>query len=149
SLVHLLDVFPVYQMIEKRLDVIRPPVAVVDIVGVLPNIAAQNRFGAVHQRVLAIRRFSHSNLAVLDGQPSPSGSELSDASGNELLLHLVIGTKVFGDLLLEIARELGAAAAGFHPFPKMQMVVVLARIVEESRILAERAGNNLLKRLSL
>src|SRR5262245_40447630 len=93
GLVHLLDVFPIYQMIEKRLDVIRPPVAVVDIVRVLPNIAAQNRFGTVHQWVLAIRRFSHSNLAVLDGQPSPSGSELSDASGNELLLHLVVRTK--------------------------------------------------------
>src|SRR6516165_7176680 len=64
-LVHLLDVFPVHQMIEERFDVIRPAVAVVDVVGMLPHVATQNRFGPVHERVLAVGGLHHGDLAVL------------------------------------------------------------------------------------
>src|SRR5215472_18285874 len=55
-LVHLGDVIPVDQVLHERLEVIRPAVAIVDVVGVLPHVAAENRLGAVHQRVLAVRR---------------------------------------------------------------------------------------------
>src|ERR1700688_1902795 len=34
--VHLGDVFPIDQMIDKGLEIVRPPVAIVDVVGVFP-----------------------------------------------------------------------------------------------------------------
>src|SRR5215469_17456716 len=72
------DVFPIDQMIEERLDVVGAPIAVVDIVGVLPNIAAEDRQPAMHQRVLAVRRLHDGDLAVLEGEPAPAGAELAD-----------------------------------------------------------------------
>src|SRR5207302_10653721 len=57
GLVHLVDIFPIHQVVEEGLDVVRPPVSVIDVVGVLPHVATQNRFGTVHQWILAIRRF--------------------------------------------------------------------------------------------
>src|SRR5467141_2300165 len=47
------------------------------------------------------------------------------------------------------AGQFGAAAIGLHPVPEMQMVVVLAGVVEQRRILAERALDDLLERLAL
>src|SRR5262249_53921878 len=51
------------------------------------------------------------------------------------------------DLLFERARNLVAAAIRLHPMPEMQMVVVLAGIVEEAGILAERALHDVFERL--
>src|SRR5260370_42531320 len=42
-----------------------------------------------------------------------------------------------------------AAAIGLHPVPEMQMVVVLARIVEQRGVLAERAFDDLFEGLAL
>ena len=66
------DVFPIHQVIEERLEVVRPPVAIIDIVGMLPYVAAEDRLGAMHQRIFAVRRFRHGDLAVLDGEPAPA-----------------------------------------------------------------------------
>src|SRR5712671_2062501 len=62
----LVDILPVDEMIDERLQIIRTAVAIVDVVGVLPDVAAENRDGAVHQRVFAIRRLGDFELAVLD-----------------------------------------------------------------------------------
>ena len=45
--------------------------------------------------------------------------------------------------------QLAAAAIRLHPVPEMQMVVVLAGIVEHGRILAERTLDDLLEGLAL
>src|SRR5580692_9856405 len=55
--VHLGDVVPVDETLEERLEVIGAPVAIVDVVGVLPDVAAEDRGAAVHQWILAVRRF--------------------------------------------------------------------------------------------
>src|SRR5579862_6177484 len=77
----LVDIFPVHQMIEKRLEIVRTAIAIIDVIGMLPDVAAEDRRGAVHQRVLAVRRFGDFELAVLDLQPAPAGAELADAGG--------------------------------------------------------------------
>src|SRR5581483_8425903 len=56
---------------------------------------------------------------------------------------------VLVDLLFEPARQFAAAAIGLHPLPEMDVVVVLARIVEERGVLAERALDDLLQGLAL
>src|SRR5580658_8394370 len=109
--VHLGDVVPVDEILEERLEVIGTPVAIVDVVGVLPHVAAENGRGAVHQRILAVRRLRDGELAVLDREPAPAGAELGDAGLDEIFLELGDRADVGGDLLFELAGNLVAAAA--------------------------------------
>src|ERR1700742_2219963 len=144
----LLDVFPVHEMIDERLEIVRTAVAIIDVVGVLPDVAAEDRRGAMNQRALAVGGLGNLQLAVLDRQPPPAGAELPDAGGGEIGLELIEPAEILGDLLFQLARQLVAAAIGLHPVPEMQMVVVLAGIVEDRGVLAERALHNLLQGLS-
>src|SRR6476620_2565912 len=121
----------------------------VDVVGVLPDVAAENRRRAVNQRALAVRGLGDFELAVLDRQPAPAGAELTDAGGSEIGLELVEAAEVFGDLLFQTAGQLAAAAVRLHPVPEMQMIVVLAGIVEDGRIFPERALDDLLEGFAL
>src|SRR5829696_7819445 len=132
---HLVNVFPVDQAIAESLQIVGTAVAIVDVVGVLPDVAAEDRRGAVDQRAFAVRGLGDFELAVLDRQPAPAGAELTDAGGGEIGLELLETAEVFGDLLFQTAGQLAAAAIRLHPVPEMQMVVVLAGIVEHGRIL--------------
>src|SRR5690242_9036815 len=85
---HLADVVPVHQVVEERLEVIGAPVAVIDVIGVLPYVAAEDRRGAVHQRVLAVRGLHDGELAVLDRDPGPAGTELRHPGLREVFLDL-------------------------------------------------------------
>src|SRR5437867_9467067 len=85
----LVDIVPVDQMIAERLQIVGTAVAVVDVVGVLPDVAAEDRRGAVDQRALAVRGLGDFELAVLDRQPAPAGAELADAGGGEIGLELL------------------------------------------------------------
>src|SRR3954469_19224849 len=143
-----LDVFPVHEVLDKRLQIVGTAVAVVDVVGVLPDVAAEDRGGAVHQRILAVRGLGNLELAVLDLEPAPAGAELADAGRLEVRLELLEAAEVLVDLFLDLARQLGAAAIGLHPAPEMDVVVVLAGIVEHRGVLAERALDDLLKGLA-
>src|SRR6202011_1322904 len=77
--VELGDVVPVDEVVDERLEIVRAPVAVVDVVGVLPHVAAEDRAAALHQRVSPVRGFHDGDLAVLDREPAPAGAELGDA----------------------------------------------------------------------
>src|ERR1700760_1815793 len=121
--VHLVDIFPVDQVLDERLQIVRTTVAIVDVVGMLPDVAAEDRERAVHQRILTVRGLGDFELAALARQPAPAGAELADAGGGEIGLELLEAAEVLGDLLLEPARQLGAAAIGLHPAPEMDMVV--------------------------
>src|SRR5229473_6692756 len=145
----LVDILPVHQVIDPRLQIIRTAIAIIDVVGVLPDVDAEDRGGAMDQRVLAIGRLGNLELAVLRRQPRPARTELADAGGGEIALEFLEPAEVFGDLLFQAARQFIAAAVGLHPVPEMQMVIVLARVVEEWRILAERAFDDLLEGLAL
>src|SRR6186713_1805123 len=74
-----LDVFPVHEVLDERLEIVGTAVAIVDVVGVLPDVDAEDRGGTVHQRILAVRGLGDLELAVLDLEPGPAGAELTDA----------------------------------------------------------------------
>src|SRR6516165_8585155 len=146
---HLRHMFPIDEMVHERLEVVRPAVAIIDVVGVLPDVAAQDGPRAMHQRVLAVRRLGDRDLAILDGKPTPARAELGDAGLDEVLLHLRDRAEVGDDLLFKFARNLVAAATALHPLPEMDVIVMLTRIVEEAGILAERAPDDVLERLAV
>ena len=100
----LVDILPVHQMIDERLQIVRAAIAIVDVVGVLPDVDAENRGGAMYQRVLAIGRLGDLELAVLHRQPGPARTELTDAGGGKIGLEFLEPAEVFGDLLFQAAR---------------------------------------------
>src|ERR1700735_430142 len=118
----LVDIFPVHQMIDKRLQIVRTAVAVIDVIGVLPDVDAEDRCRAMHQRAFAVGRLGDFELAVLHRQPGPARTELPAASGGEIGLELLESAEVLGDLLFEAAGQLAAAAIRLHPVPEMAMV---------------------------
>ena len=113
----------------------------------LPDIDAEHRRGAVHQRVLAVRRLHDLQLAVLDRQPRPAGAELPLAGFHEVGAELVVAGEIGVDRGLQLARQAPAAAVRLHPLPEVQVVVVLAGIVEERLVLAEGLLDDRLDRL--
>src|SRR5712675_857156 len=145
----LVDILPVNEMIDEGFQIVRTAVAIVDVVGVFPDVAAEDRDRAMHQRVLAVRCLGDFEFAVLDLQPAPSGAELADAGGGEIGLEFFQPAEVLVDLLFQPARPFVAAAVRLHPVPEMQMVVMLAGIVEHGRILSERTLDDLLEGFAL
>src|SRR5882757_8201611 len=144
----LVDIVPVDEAVDERLQIVRTAVAVVDVVGVLPDVDAEDRGRAMDQRVLAARRLRDLELAALDLQPGPAGTELADAGGGKVGLELLEAAEVLGDLLFQTAGQLAAAAIRLHPLPEVEVIVVLAGIVEDGRVLAERALHDLLEGLA-
>src|SRR5262249_46455782 len=88
------------------------------------------------------------DLAILDRQPGPTRPELGDAGLDKILLHFCDRAEVGDDLFFQVAGKLVTATIGFHPLPKMQVVVVLARIVEEAGVLSKRAFHDVFERFS-
>ena len=88
-------------MVDESRQIVRPAVAVIDVVGVLPYIAAKDRRCSMNQRVLAIRRLHDLKLAAFHRKPAPARSELGHAGFNELAAEFVKGANVRGDRLLK------------------------------------------------
>src|SRR5690606_18254512 len=145
-LVHLQDVVPVDEAVDERLEVLWTGVAVIDVVGVLPDVDAEDRRRAMDQRVLTVRGLRDLELAVLDRQPCPARTELGRTSIDEVGAELVVAAEVAVDCLLQRARQAGAAAALLHPLPEVDVVVVLGSVVEEALVLAVGLLHNFLDR---
>src|ERR1700691_2056094 len=145
-LVKLRDIVPIDEIIDKGLEIIGTAVAVVDVIGMFPNIDAEDGDRIMDDRVFAVGRFQDFDLAVLHDKPRPAGAELSDAGLNELLFRLVERTEGIGKRLFERAWNL-AAAVGLEPVPKKRVVPGLGCVVEERRVLAVRLLDNHLERL--
>ena len=112
-----------------------------------PDVDAENRAAFVHQRAFAVGGLGGDDLAVDDGEPTPARTELSRAGLDEVLLGFLDRAERIDQRLFEFAGNL-AAAVRLHPFPEMEMVVVLARVVEQARILAVGAAHDVLERLA-
>src|SRR6478752_350794 len=141
------DIVPIDQVLNEGLQIVRPAIAIIDVIGVLPDIDAEDRSGAMDEWAFAIGRLHHGHLAVLDRKPGPARSELRHAGLDEIFLHLVERTDAIDDGLFDLAGDL-AAAIRLHPFPEMKVVVVLPGIVEEAGILPKGALDDLLEALA-
>src|SRR5262245_20778648 len=145
--VQFADVVPVDQILPERLEIVGPPVAVIDVIGMLPDVAAENRRCALDQRAFSVGGLVDDELAVLHRDPAPARAELGDARLDEIFLGLGGAAEIGIDLGLEAAGNLVAAAARLHPLPEMSVIVVLACVVEEAGVLAVRALHDLFERL--
>ena len=90
----LADLGPV-DHVEEGLDVIGPAILVIEVVGVFPDIETEDgRAGAIddagtHARVVLVGCRTDAQLAVVDAQPRPAGSEPRGTGGAERLLEFV------------------------------------------------------------
>ena len=83
----------------------------------LPHVDAEDRLGAVDQRVLAVGGLQDRELAVLDREPGPARAELADTRLDEVRLELVEAAEILVDLRGQ-GRRGRAAALGFIQFQK-------------------------------
>src|SRR5208283_5111476 len=80
-LITLVDIFPVHY-VPPRLQVLRAPVVVLQIVRVLPHIVAEDGMKALRNGTVLVRRGDDLHLALaVAGQPDPSAAKLSHARG--------------------------------------------------------------------
>src|SRR5689334_5219791 len=80
---------PVHR-VPPRLEVIRAAVLVLEIVGMLPHVVAEDRGRlAVHERIVLIRRARDRELTTLVDEPHPPRAEPCGAGRVELLLELL------------------------------------------------------------
>src|SRR5258708_16344329 len=105
-------------MFDERLQVIRTAVATVDVIGVRPDVTAEDRHGAIDQRALAVRGLGNLELALLHRQPRPARTELADAGGGEIGLELLEPAEVLPDLFFQPATQFSAATLRPHPLPE-------------------------------
>src|ERR1700748_866909 len=96
---------PVYD-VPPGFDVVRTSILIIEVVGVLPNVHAEDRFGAVHQRTVLVRRRDDFQFAVLTlDQPGPATAESTSAGGGEFLLKPAKAAKCRLDIIGEFATR--------------------------------------------
>src|SRR5205814_10715806 len=96
-------------MVKKGLDEIGPPILVIEIVGVLPDIAGQEGRLPERDRVDAIQGVRDLELTLVGDEPGPAAAELIDRGLLELLLDLVHVAEIALESLREVACRRGAA----------------------------------------
>src|SRR5690348_453234 len=138
GLKHLADVVPVHQMVKERFEVVGTAIAIINVIRMFPHVAAEDRLGAVYERILAVRRFHDRQFTVLHREPAPARTELRDARLDQVFLDFGQRADIRGELFLELARQFVTAAALLHPFPKVNVIEVLGRVIEQARIFTER-----------
>lgn len=70
--------FPIDEIGRERIDVLRSEIAIVDIVGVLPHVAGQQRSVALGQQRVGIPGLGHGKLIAIEHRPGPAAAELCD-----------------------------------------------------------------------
>mmetsp|Transcript_33133 Transcript_33133/g.98580 ORF Transcript_33133/g.98580 Transcript_33133/m.98580 type:complete len:294 (+) Transcript_33133:139-1020(+) len=128
--VALSNLVPVDQLVHKGSQEVRAPVAVVDVVCMLPYVARRDGGLALDERQHRVGRLADGQLARLVGdQPRPPGAELRGAGGLELGLEVVQGAEVAVDGLRKLARRRGRRI-GVDGLPEECVVPDLRRVVE-------------------
>src|SRR6516165_4662181 len=120
-------------MVEEGLNEIRPPALEIEVVGVLPYVAGEERRLTLGQRVDRVRRRDDLQLTAFGDEPAPAAAELADCRRLELLLELVETAAVAVDGLSDRpARR--AAAVRLHRIPEKGMVPHLRGVVKDARL---------------
>src|SRR5690606_15596560 len=116
----------------EGLDVLRTQVAVVDVVGVFPHVAGQQRGVAAGHRVAGANGAGQGQGTVgLLHQPGPAGTEGADGDLGEFFLELVEGAEGGIDGVGQGAGGL-ATAVGLHAVPVEGVVPHLGGVVEDA-----------------
>src|SRR4051812_9104879 len=134
--VELGDLAPV-DHVPERVQVVRAAVLVLQVVGVLPHVGAQQRRLAGRHRVVLVRRARHRQARAIVDQPRPAGAELVHAGVLELGLEVGEGAERGVDRLRQRAVGLTAAVGG-QPLPEQAVVVVAAAVVADRLLLVGR-----------
>src|SRR5215213_7069356 len=114
-------------------EIVGATVLVLEIVGVLPHVAAQDRTLAVHERAVLVGSALDAEApAPIRKEPAPPAAKPADARLLELLLELREAAERLGDRLGErAARFLGPT--GRHHFPEHRVIDVAAAVVPDRR----------------
>src|SRR4051794_27254767 len=143
----LAALFPVHH-VPPRLEVVRALVLVLEVVGVLPDVDAEQGCLARGDRRVLVRCARHLEPAagaVVD-EPRPAAAELADAGRVHLLLELVEAAEGLGDRAGERAARV-TAAVGAHDLPEEGVVRVAACVVAYGRALVVRQAVEVLEHL--
>src|SRR2546428_11536846 len=121
------DLRPVHH-VPPGVDVVRAPVLVLEVVGMLPDVDSEERGLAVRDRVVLVRGRDHREVAPVLDEPGPARAEPVDARVLELLLE----TRERSERRLDRRSELAVGLASTfraHPLPEERVVVVAAAVV--------------------
>ncbi len=95
DLIPLVDFVPV-RHVPPGLQVLGPPIVVLEIVGVLPHVVAENRVEALADGIVLVGCGNDLNFALgVAGQPDPAAAELLYAGLIELRLETLKSPNVF------------------------------------------------------
>ena len=97
-------------MVQECLDEVLAAVLVVEIVGVLPDVARQERGLPVRHRRIGVGRLDDLKHIALLRKPDPSAAELRHGGVREIRLELLITPERLLDQIENAARRLSAAA---------------------------------------
>jgi hypothetical protein len=134
-------------MVHEGLDVFRPRIAEVDVIGMLPDVDGEQRLEAAGDRRIGVAGLDHRQLAVVQHQPGPAGAELCGRRILEGGQELVVAAEVACQLARDGAGRL-AAAARLHAVPVERVVPYLRGIVEDAGLggIARRGLDDLFQR---
>src|SRR5690606_30663083 len=137
---------PVEALTDDRLQEVGPAILVVEIIGMLPNVARQEALPAVRHRRIRVRRRLDRELAAVEREPCPPAAELRRCRLDELLLELSHAAESLVDLLGEGLARLRAARR--EGVPEERVIPHLAGVVEDALLvrLVLDLANNLLER---
>src|SRR5438034_3581089 len=125
---------PVDQLVDDRAYVVGPPVLIVKIVGVLPDIDSEQRRQAHGEWHSSVSSTSDRQGVAVRDQPCPAASELLNGGVDPLRTKLVEAAERAVNALGERAGRL-ASASRLHAFPVERMVPCLCCIVESTRLI--------------
>src|ERR671910_129044 len=120
---------PVDQVLEPGLDVCRPGVLEVEVVGVLPDVEREQRGLAVLERQVGVLGLEYLEAVFAPRQPGPTRAEQGLGLVGEGLLEVVDRPERLLERRADVAVGI-AAAAGSHAAPEERVVPGLRGVVE-------------------
>src|SRR5260370_24003851 len=122
----LVDLIPVNNVPPGR-QIVRPSVLVLEVVGMLPDVIAQDRVQTLRERVVLVRCRDDLQLAAIEHQPAPARAELLRRRLVEQLLEVRERSEGCLGLVGDRARRV-SAAAWLHDLPEHRAVDVTAAL---------------------
>src|SRR5262245_44150674 len=114
--------------IEPGGDVFGTAILIFEVIGVLPDIQAEQGLKAVAQRSILVGSGLNAQFFAVDDEPGPAAAEDFGGGISEFFFEAGKVAKAFIDSLGEFAFGF-AAAAFLHHLPKKRVVVMAAALV--------------------